>query len=346
MPIVMGGPWVGGYFGSAEVGITATGNLGAGGNNIKWHPGHYEISDNGASLAERLVYIDELEGESAVLGLSVRYFWADFESTEGVYDFSTLTSLLTRSELRGKRLMLELWTRKFGTSSQSGIVPDYIRNIDGPDTGLFPTSGGFAAKIWDSRIMDRLIALWEAMALVFDAEPKFEMISPSETAQGNGTAGTGYTAAKFVTQNLRLMVAGRAAWPKTNLRYMGNFLTSGSNAQAITLMEGVKNNQWTIGGPDIFGGSFTTFQQIFRGTIGGHDYRGEVGSAFQIEVTSLQTSTLQALYDRGIDDLSNNYFPWLRFWVTPTWNDDILPFLQSNPTTLSTPPTGWTVDTS
>src|SRR5687768_16719950 len=54
----------------------------------KWHPGHYMIADNGSTLAKRLGYCDEIGELPYIKGLQVRYLWADFEKSQGAYDFS------------------------------------------------------------------------------------------------------------------------------------------------------------------------------------------------------------------------------------------------------------------
>lgn len=320
----------------------------AGGSGLKWHPGHYEISDNGANLGQRIGYCNALSGESAVKGLQVRYVWKDFEPTEDVYDFSQLTAIVAACKAVDKRVIVELWTRTFGGSS-SGPAPPYIQNIDGADTGVFATSGGWGVKIWDARIMDRLILLYEALAAQFDTETHFEMLATGETAQGNGTSAAGYTGSAFIAQYIRLMQAGRAAWPSTQLRIVGNWLSSpgGSLAQVAELLDVAVTEQWSVGGPDVIVGSFTHFQNVWTGTVEGTDYRGTLGIATNVEPGDLSSDTLQNIYDEcAIGILACNYMSWMRYWATPTWASGILPFLQSNPTTITTCPTGWTCDTN
>ena len=77
MPLVMGSPWVGGYFGSAEVGITATGNLAnqfvAEATIIVRKDGAGDFTTISAALAKPPVANDIIEVQATVAGGSQRF---------------------------------------------------------------------------------------------------------------------------------------------------------------------------------------------------------------------------------------------------------------------------------
>jgi len=199
--------------------------------------------------------------------------------------------------------------------------------------------------------MDRLILLYEAMAVQFDGETHFEMLATGETAQGSGSAASGYTSAAFVAQYIRLMQAGRVAWPKTQLRLVGNWLSNpgASLAQVAELLDVAVTEQWSVGGPDVLVGGFNHFQNVWTGTVEGTDYRALLGIVQNVEGLDLDASTRQQIYDECLAaTLACNYMSWMRYWNAPKWAGvgGILEFLQANPTTIATCPTGWTCDTS
>lgn len=317
---------------------------------IKWHPGQYELSDNGANLQSRISYCTEARNNSGIQGVQFRYYWGELESTQGIYNFSPITQLLSAcsdgTALPKKRVIIEIWWRNFGSSSAGNIVPEYVKTLGGT-TNVYQTqaSGGWAATIWRPNVADRAIALYQALGAAFDSHPYFEMVTTKETVAGALAPNVSdYSAAAVVTQFKRIMTAGRDAFPTTNFRVFANFLTNGTNAQMIELVQHAVLENICLGGPDTCSvynqGSGvctdTTLQSVVSGAIGGHDYRGEICLTYNAEVHDLEVNSISQLNTWSNTLRKSNYRSWMRYtWGSiNNWTSVMLPFLNSNPSTV------------
>src|ERR1700733_15463116 len=153
---------------------------------IKWHPGHYMSIRNSHRYDEQdFGYIRELANEPTVMGILRDWKWRDVEPKKGEYDFSEIDDYLNAvKKLPGsKHFIIRIENRTFG--GQKGIVvPDYLLNDAAYAGGQIAMAHGVVARIWEPAVMDRLIALTQALAARYDAEPLVEGISTSETAIG------------------------------------------------------------------------------------------------------------------------------------------------------------------
>jgi hypothetical protein len=78
---------------------------------------------------------------------------------------------------------------------------------------------------------------------------------------------------------------------------------------------------------------------VFRGELGGKDYRGEMVSAFSVQTPELGGSqgsfTPRELFDHCVKTNKCRYMFWIRntFAGGPEqqWSTGILPFIRSNP---------------
>ncbi|PSJ17956.1 glycoside hydrolase [Nitrosomonas supralitoralis] len=165
--------------------VAATPNSSA----VKWHPGHYYIikgsrKNNTAYLSK--VY-SELDATPVLNGMMIRYFWADLEDSNGVYDFSSIDKRLAELTDRGKRLVIQVQTKSFNGRQ---VVPNYLKKTE-YEGGEFYISNfggneiaGRNIKLWNPQVRDRLIALFKAMGERYNSHPNFEGIGMIETAMG------------------------------------------------------------------------------------------------------------------------------------------------------------------
>src|SRR5690606_8747646 len=105
--------------------------------------------------------------------------WADLEPSRGKYDFSRIETYLKAVRKHKKRLVIRVMDRRFNTTSKADIVPAYVRDL--PGGGLVRTSTGYAAALWKPEVMDRLIALYQAIGQRYDADPHFEGLFTEES---------------------------------------------------------------------------------------------------------------------------------------------------------------------
>ncbi len=163
---------------------------------VKWHPGHYVTIMGWGKNPKYLedVYA-ELKVTSALRGVQIRYLWAELEPAEGRYDFTSIDQRLAELNTLGKRLVIQVQTKSFDPGSK--LVPDYLKGVE-YDGGDFPfasqkkgkraahnvTPGGHNIALWNSRVRDRPIALFQALGERYNSHPSFEGIGMIETALG------------------------------------------------------------------------------------------------------------------------------------------------------------------
>ncbi len=164
---------------------------------VKWHPGHYvTIMGWGKNSPKYLADVyAELKATPALRGVQIRYLWAELEPAEGRYDFTSIDQWLTELAAQGKRLVIQVQTKSFDPSWT--LVPDYLK-VSEYDGGAFAfgsqkkreraahnaTPRGYNIALWNPRVRDRLIALFQALGERYNSHPAFEGIGMIETAFG------------------------------------------------------------------------------------------------------------------------------------------------------------------
>jgi hypothetical protein len=298
----------------------------------KFNPGHYMLPYAGESQASLLKRADEVCTEPALKGMQLRIYWAALESAKGKYTFGNVEQIHQRLATCKKQLVLQVVAASFG-GKPDGIVPRDLENR------LAETTKGYIARFWEPGVMDRFIALYSALAERFDREPHFEGVILAETAAGN--AGDGYTAAAFIAQITRGTKAIRAVWPKSNVIVFNNFIQGATTQQSVDFMKTLHATGVALGGPDVLpppnGG--TVGEKIYRGEIGGTDYRGKMTAAFSVQMPELGgnkgTYTPRQLYDHCARTNKCRYMFWMRNTSTggaaQQWDTGILPFIRANP---------------
>ena len=348
MPLVMGSPWVGGYFGSASVGIDATGNLGDAVGK-KWNPGHYMqlLRNNTFTLTQsaRFSVYDDIASETALEGVAWMPRWGQLEGSQG--DYSSGFSLI-HSELDylaaltvPKRLILRIEHVHFGGTCPSSRFPQYV--ID--NSWLFQTNNGCVWRRWNSSAMDAYIDMIEAYAAEFDDEPYFEAIHITKETAGNwgGTSRpAGASDSNHDVEYRRLITAAGSAFVKTNVIFPINF--HGSNSLCESLFTHMASNKVGQGNPDTCPTCAMQGDEVLIGNTGGTDHRGAIPIIYSIETSELGLNSVgrtggytpTELYDYLDNTLHATHALWDRNTFAGTseqqWSTGILPFIQANPT--------------
>jgi hypothetical protein len=298
----------------------------------KINPGHYMLPYTGESQATLLKRADEVCKEPALKGMELGARWAALESSAGQFTFGNVEQIYQLLATCKKRLVLEVWAVRFDGHSD-GIVPS---DLEGQ---LAQTGNGYIARLWEPAVMNRFIALYKALGNRFDAEPYFEAIIFTETAVGN--VEDGYTAAAFISEVTRGVKAIRAAWPTSTVIVYDNFIRGSTTQQAVDFMKMLHQTGVGVGGPDVipppYGG--TDGEKIYRGEIGGTDYRGRMLTGFGVQVPELGgskgTYTPRQLFDHCAFTNKCRYMFWMRNTGTggpeQQWSTGILPFIRANP---------------
>lgn len=316
---------------------------------IKWHPGHYVTLANGASQKQHFSHIDELGREPAIKGVQVRIWWYELERSKGKYDFSKIDAYLSKLKAQptAKRLVVRIMDRAFSTNSRDRIVPDYLLSESQYNGGVVKTKNGFAPRLWEKPVMDRLIALYQALGTRYDADNVFEGLQSGETTLGfNGSKPSGYSVTALAQQYKRFAAEARKTMPRTNLFFATNWL--GPDEVMSSLVQSFIGPATGVGGPNTQPGNPTQGQSVWIGKMGA-DFRGILAISSSVESTELGGShgdfTPKQIYDFAYNTLRVSHL----FWSRNTWNGDqgqqwksgILPFLRANPPTRSGCPSSY-----
>ncbi len=323
---------------------TAPGNPGEG---IKWHPGHYMTVQRGEAFEVVLSRrVPEVCAEPALQGLQYREDWPDLEGAEGQYTFDKLTELYDALAACKKRLIVEIWAVTFSMSDPGAAVPAYLLNDAKYDGGVARTSVGYIAKMWEAPVMDRLLALYGALAARFDTAPYFEAIVFSETATSK--VGDTYSPSAWVSQLKRAISTIRSNWPHTNVVFYNNFIQGASESQLADVYAALRTSDAATGAPDVLPPPHAVRgEMIYRGELaGGADLRGQIPAMFAVQTPELGgkegTFTPKQLFDQCVSVNGCTHMFWVRNTSTggseQRWETGILPFLRANPRTRESCP--------
>jgi hypothetical protein len=182
----------------------------------KWHVGH-GVKDG----AERSISASELSvasGYSKFGFVECNIMWGQVEPTIGNYDFSMVTTNLNALKAIGKRMVLVVAWKRFGSTSPANMIPaDMINNAAyGNGYTANATTVGATANIWLSAVSDKYIAMLQALAAQFDSDPSFEMFRVSESAPSlSQPLPSSYTRPLLADQLKRIYLAGAIAFKNT-----------------------------------------------------------------------------------------------------------------------------------
>lgn len=316
---------------------------------VKWNPGHYMQSvnvngspapyGNGRNAAEMNVFAAD---HTHLQGYMALYTWSMFEKSKGVYDFSAIVAdfKYLQKVAPGARFCISIGayantsvTQATLATYQPGGIPAYILNDPGTygagppgnngqgGYGLssFNTSTGrwgyVNAALWRPAVMDRLIALFTALAnsnalppyngvqYTFDTHPLIEAVGdwgPTDLDMRNNPAlNADYSGAAWTTQWLRRTAPMSAAFQHTSVFLMPGFgATGGTVSDQSRIVASMYNNRVAISCTDVFAPQALTYaQNYFVGNVltgtpqsdsfssngGGFDYRGKMPSMPSIQ---------------------------------------------------------------
>jgi hypothetical protein len=301
------------------------------GHAIKWNPGHYMASYTvirpGDSISKVQAELDDLNNQDAILGYRMFITWGALEPTQGNYDFSVVDAILARLKTaynKPKRLVVELWlygqgALKNGTGS---IIPPYIQqnSIYGasPVAGSYgwwgqnsngASTGQYAPALYYQPVMDRLIAMVQALGKHLDGDPNVEALFVQEdstiaqAAANLGSVSPHYSDNAWLTQLQRLLTASTAAFPHTSVVMANSYFVQ--PAAATTLEQWMAANRIAAGSADTLGESaISTYgtsiigygMETYLGVaqFGGTDLRPKMTAMMDVQGPDLYTTYFRA----------------------------------------------------
>ncbi len=290
-------------------------------------------------MSQHVKEIDEIGNEHYIKGVMIRIWWSDLETAWGTYDFSAINTYLAtlKKQPTQKRLVVRIMDRKFNTTSDSGIVPNYLRTNALFEGGLVRTNTGYAARLWVPPVMSRLIALYKAIGWRFDSDPYFEGLFTEETPLGAlSWDAPDYSNEALTDQYVRFVGAVKPALPTTNLFLNANWI--GSSSLMSTLIQSLVEPRVGVGGSNTMPDKKTLGQRVVTGEFGA-DYRWELAIASGVETGELGGNlgnyTPKEIAEWAYNTLHVHYMFWTRnTWsgsAAQRWDTGILPYLRTNP---------------
>lgn len=250
------------------------------GHVIKWNPGHYMASESVMYAGRKISFIqsemDDINNHDAILGYRVWVTWGALEPSQGNYDFSTLDAVLARLKTaynKPKHLVVGLWLYGQGamrSHGDGGVVPLYIQQ--GQQYGSSPvagsygwwgmskngvSSGMYAPALYNQVVMDRFIAMIQALGNHLDADPDVEALYVQEDATITEAASDfapkdpHYSDGAWLTQLERLLTASTAAFPHTSVIMANSWFNRPTSTVALT--EWMLGNRVAPGSADSWG---------------------------------------------------------------------------------------------
>jgi hypothetical protein len=267
---------------------------------IKWNPGHYMASYGvvygGNSTSFIQTETNDLNNQDAMIGYRMAITWSSIETSQGNYDFSAIDStlqMLKTAYNKPKHLVVMLWLYNPSShgNNDTKVIPAYIQQ--NPTYGNSPVSGSYgwwgkssngqstgmyAPKLYTQPVMDRLIALVQALGQHLDGDPNFEALfiqedaSFAQAAVGFQPGDPNYSDGAWLTQLQRLLSASTAAFPHTNV-IMANSYFQGPSA-TVTLEQWMASNRIAAGSADTLGQTGINSQGVGMLSWGIQSYMG------------------------------------------------------------------------
>jgi hypothetical protein len=280
--------------------------------SVKWYPGHYALAGSGDSVTTRLNKWDDIASSGGWAGGHARYYWGDFETSLGNYDFTLIWNDVNRLASHGLKLIIQINAARFGVSTVGSLVPSYLLNA-AYDGGVAVLSDRVVIRQWVPAVIDRLLAFEEAMAAEFEGNDTVAGLVVSETAHGNLSQlqALGFTTTAYIQQIKRRIDSAESYWANTPHFLYFNWLTGADDAQKADLGAYCAAHKCGLGGPDIKPPELFDGMQVYTGAIGGVDYRGVVPVNYANQGDSVNNWTMSDLYDFALYPLECNYMSTL-----------------------------------
>jgi hypothetical protein len=212
---------------------------GPAGEGAKSNPGHYAAVGPGAIMAE-IPHLDE----PALRGVNKRYKWKRLEPRKGEYDFSEIEDDLAYLAARDKQLVVFIIDKSF---SEWPSLPEYLSEY------AVESDGSLDPVRWHPVMVERLVALGEALATRFDDNPNFEGVALQESAldmTDEGREAFGYTPEKYRDALIAILTGIQQSMKRSHVFWYCNFM-HGDDGHLRQVAEAIVPDGVFMGGPDI-----------------------------------------------------------------------------------------------
>jgi hypothetical protein len=299
---------------------------------VKWHPGIYVVGGDVMGLNGAAGYttakLDSVSASGAV-GWKQLVTWGSIETSKGVYDFSKLDTLLAACKARNLRMAIEVgfgWytTESIATATSNGQFPAYLAtDTYAPASGnaLLKNSIEIITRGWVSGVMDRWIALWQAIGAHYDSDSSVEDVQSTEFTT-NATGDADYSVSAYLTQLERFAATVPASFPHTMTTMVANSGLDNSSTQFQGLIAYMSSHRISLGDhdmrpdkwpPSLSSGRGTPGQRCAQGLDGCPDYRGVMAITSNDEAINLGGSHTPS--GQNMSTLLSDMFGWTQTYL-------------------------------
>lgn len=201
----------------------------------------------------------------STVGVVVRRYWKDLESSSGVYTFSEITSLMSWCSTNNVQLSIMPITKTFqnGDGANNNPLPAYLASL-----AIANIDGAYTAPMWNATILARYNALINALAAHLQGlgtYAHFESISTQETAPSlgaNALALHDYSPITLGDNMIAIFDNMATAFPNRRGWFWANFIPSANDPETGISIPGqpqitrIVTESWNansniiLGGPD------------------------------------------------------------------------------------------------
>jgi hypothetical protein len=254
--------------------------------SLKFHPGFYPYFNYAGGISPSkigadLKLIQSLQTNDNVAGITISVMWRTIDKGTSApsYDWSMIDQYLAAAKAVNKRLWIRVQdayiTKNASVAGGRKVVPDWLINkygIEHVEVDYAPIPRGVSAKRYNSVVTNAYIAMFQAMAARYDADPNFEGVTMfEETAFGIDTSGTSVTPATAgqdytpaaMFSNLYALMDGlrdpQKGFKTSNVQLSANYLFKASDSAAAwtEVFQKIQSHKMMLGGPDSWIESWT-----------------------------------------------------------------------------------------
>lgn len=304
---------------------------------IKWNPGHYMASGTvlyaGGTVAKVQAEMNDLNNQDAMLGYRIWVTWGALEPTQGNYDFSVIDAILAQLKTgynKPKRLVIGMWL--YGQSaigsSDFRVVPQYIQQNEiygaSPVAGRYgwwgksaggASTGMYAPALYYAPVMDRFIAMVQALGHHLDGDPNVEALyiqedaTLAQAASAFSPVDPHYSDGAWLAQVQRMLTAATSAFPHTSVVMANSWFDR--PPYGVELEQWMAANRISAGSADTWGQSSLTSSGTSHLSDGIQTYLGVSQYGGNVDMRS----KMRAMVEVQSPDLVGNYFrsyggPW------------------------------------
>lgn len=318
--------------------VSALGGAASQAGARKWHPGHgIKVSDDyggSGDLAKQQGEMNDLADSAHLKFAHVRMRWGRINTTGSTYDWSPIDSHLAHLQTLGKKLILQVQTKSFGSGAYTMLAP-----LDILAANTVQANNGWTVALWRPAVMDRYIATMEQIALRYDDDVRLEGITWAESSPSIVVSQyPDYSRSGFATQLKRLYAAAGTYFtgttPLANLNSLAGEIPG--------LLEEAYQQGIGFAAPDIkdeAGNVSFTGEQAAGYPAPVRDYRGLMANSNVMSVLSMEVFANCAAIIDWAQDHAVTHLGWIQYGTGAFSWSNVVAAITADPTLYTTCPT-------